>query len=167
LPTGRPPRLRGDTSVFRSWVLAEIRYDFPPRGLADVVASSEEVLAAPAQVDEVLPLALQLEVIRREQTADPWCRTLLSSRDPDSLFALNDAGILERKAPLDGVKQIILPLSLRPRLLHLEHFPRVVGHPGVTRMFHSLRRHYFLKHIASDVANTINNCTVCAKNRIS
>jgi hypothetical protein len=49
LPTARPPRLRGDTSVFRRGVLAGIRYDFPPRGLADLLASSEEVLAAAAQ----------------------------------------------------------------------------------------------------------------------
>lgn len=167
LPISRPPRLRGDTSVLRRGVLAGIRYDFPPRGLADLVSPSEAVLAATTQTEDVLPLALQLEEIRREQAADPWCRTLISSCDADSLFDLNDAGILVRKAPLDGVEQIVVPPTLRPRLLHLEHFPRVAGHPGVTRMFRSLRRHYFWEHMASDVANTVRNCTVCAKNRIS
>jgi hypothetical protein len=53
LPTARPPRLRGDTLVLRTGVLAGIRYDFPPHGLADIVTSPEEVLAAPAQVDEM------------------------------------------------------------------------------------------------------------------
>jgi hypothetical protein len=89
-------------------VLAGIRYDFPPRGLADKVASPEEVLAVPAQLQEVLPLALQLEEIRREQAANPWCRIRLSSRDADSLFDINDAGILVRKAPVDGVEQIVV-----------------------------------------------------------
>jgi hypothetical protein len=119
LPTVRLPRLRGDASVLRGGLLAGIRYDFLPRGLADIVASPEEVLAAPAQVDEVIPLALQLEEIRREQAADHWCRTLLSSRDANSLFDLNDAGLLVRKAPLDGAEQIVVPRSLRPRILHL------------------------------------------------
>jgi hypothetical protein len=58
-------------------VIAGIRYDFPQRGLADLITSPEEVLAAPAQVDEVLPLAFQLEEIRREQAANPWCRILI------------------------------------------------------------------------------------------
>jgi hypothetical protein len=75
-------------------VLAGIQYDFPQRGLADLVTSPEEVLAAPAQVEEVLPLALHLEEIRREQAADSWCRTLISSQDAYSLFDLNDTGIL-------------------------------------------------------------------------
>jgi transposase InsO family protein len=34
-------------------------------------------------------------------------------------------------------------------------------------MFRFLRRDYFWEHMASDFANTVNNCTVCAKNRIS
>jgi hypothetical protein len=114
----------------------------------------------------VLPLALQLNEISREQAADPWCRNRLSSRDADSLFDLNYTGILVRKAPLDGVEQIVVPPSLRPRVLHLEHLPRVAGHQVVTRMFRSLRRHYFWEHMASDVANTVKNCTVCAKTRI-
>jgi Integrase zinc binding domain len=157
LPTARPPGLRGDTSVLRTGVLAGIRYDFPQRGLADLVTSPEEVLAAPAQVDEVLPLALQLEEIRREQAANPWCRTLISSRDAYSFFDLNDAGILVRKGPLDGAEQIVVPPSLGPRILNLEHFPRVDGHPGITRMFRSIRRHYIWEHMASDVANTVKN----------
>jgi RNase H-like domain found in reverse transcriptase len=61
LPTARSPRLRGGTSVLIMGLLAGIRSDFPQRGLADLVTSPEEVLVAPAQVDEVLPLALQLE----------------------------------------------------------------------------------------------------------
>jgi hypothetical protein len=95
-------------------VLAGIRYDFPQRGLADLVTSLDEVLAAPAQVDEVLSLALQLEEICCEQAADPWFRTLISSREAYSLFDLNDSGILLRKAPPGGAEQIVVPPSLRP-----------------------------------------------------
>jgi hypothetical protein len=58
-----------------------IRYDFPQRSLSDLVTLPEEVLAARPQVDEVIPLALQLEEIRREQATEPWCHTLISSRD--------------------------------------------------------------------------------------
>jgi hypothetical protein len=37
-PKSRPPRLRGDTSVLRRGLIAGIRYDFPTRGLAYIVA---------------------------------------------------------------------------------------------------------------------------------
>jgi Integrase zinc binding domain/Integrase core domain/Chromo (CHRromatin Organisation MOdifier) domain len=75
-------------------------------------------------------------------------------------------GILVRKAPLDGSEQIVVPKALRARLLHLEHFPKAVGHPGVTKMFRSMRRRYFWRHLFQDVENTVKQCAQCARNNV-
>ena len=80
----------------------------------------------------VLPQAISLEELRREQEADAECRAMHDDPNKNSVIDLNEDGVLIRKAPLDGAEQIIVPSSLRPRLLHLEHYPPVAGHPGVT-----------------------------------
>jgi RNase H-like domain found in reverse transcriptase/Reverse transcriptase (RNA-dependent DNA polymerase)/Integrase zinc binding domain/Integrase core domain/Chromo (CHRromatin Organisation MOdifier) domain/Retroviral aspartyl protease len=118
-------------------------------------------------VEEVLPQTLQLEEIIREQASDPDCKTFALSTGRDSLFDYNESGLLVRKAPLDGVEQIVIPVSLQPRLLHVEHFPRTAGHPGVSRMFRSLRRRYFWRNMSTDISETVRRCVTCAKNRIS
>jgi hypothetical protein len=91
---------------------------------------------AVTSVDD-LPQTIQLEELRREQKNDEECQQLLQQSlvTPGSLVDVNLDGVLVRKAPLDGVEQIIVPHALRGRLLHLEHFPPSVGHLGVTKMF--------------------------------
>jgi transposase InsO family protein len=127
--------------------------------------SSSTQVAASAE-ESVLPQALQTDEIIREQGQDLECQEYAALAGAESLFDFDDQGLLVRKAPLDGVRQIVVPAVLRPRLLHLEHFPKVAGHPGTTRMFRSLRRRFFWKGMGADVAETIRQCTTCAKNRV-
>jgi transposase InsO family protein len=75
-------------------------------------------------------------------------------------------GILIRNAPLDGSKHVVVPLSLRPRILRLEHFPVVSEHPGVSNMYASMRRKFFWKEMNKDIEKTVLHCTVRAKNRV-
>ena len=72
-----------------------------------------------------LPQTIQIEELRREQQNDEECLKLLeqSRITPGSPVDVNTDGVLVRKAPLDGVEQIIVPHALRGRLLHLEHYP--------------------------------------------
>jgi Integrase zinc binding domain len=69
-------------------------------------------------------------------------------------------GILVRNAPLDGSKQIIVPLSLRPRILRFEHFPVVAGNLGVSNIYASMRQKFFWKEMYKDVEETVRHCTV-------
>jgi Integrase zinc binding domain len=69
-------------------------------------------------------------------------------------------------APLDQSRQIVVPLALQPRLLHLEDFPLSAGHPGVSRMIRSLRRRFFWSKMALDVTKTVSNSNTCAKKRL-
>jgi Integrase zinc binding domain len=80
---------------------------------------------------------------------------------------VNTEGILVRNAPLDGSKQIVVPLSLRPRVLRLENSPVVAWHPGVSKMYASMRWKSFSKEMYKDVNETVRHCTECAKNRVT
>jgi Integrase core domain/Integrase zinc binding domain len=70
-----------------------------------------------------------------------------------------------RKAPLDGCEQILVPRSLRPIVLHLEHHQKSIGHPGVTKMFATMRKRYF-GEICTRTLKRVRQCTPCAKNRV-
>ena len=85
-------------------------------------ANSSPVMAH-AVTEAVLPQALQLEEIIQEQAKDPTCRDLTDLCGPDTRLDFNEAGLLVRKAPLDGSEQIVIPAALQPRLLYLEHYP--------------------------------------------
>jgi hypothetical protein len=110
---------------------------------------------------ETLLAALKQEEIVRKQVSNA------SFQRKDSLYDFEYSGLLVRRAPLEGTTQIVLPKSLQARVLHLEYFPRTAGHPGVSRMFRSLRRSFFWPRMAVDVAYTIRQCDGCSRNRIS
>ena len=120
-----------------------------------------------ATLAEELPQAISHAEIRDEQSRDAECQELSERQGTSCITDVNTDGILIRNAPLDGSKQIVVPLSLRPRLLQLEHFPVVAGHPGVSKMYASMRRRFFWKAMYKDVEETVRHCTVCAKNRVT
>jgi hypothetical protein len=90
--------------------------------------SSNEVMAT-----EEVPLVISREEIRHEQAMDDECDALRMSKVKDGIVDVEEDGILVRIAPLDGSRQIVVPWSLRPRLLWLEHFPVVAAQPGVSK----------------------------------
>ncbi len=68
----------------------------------------------------------------REQTRDSDCRNLAETKPANIDF--DESGLLVRIAPLDSTRQIVVPESLRPRILRLEHYSKLAGHPGGTRL---------------------------------
>ncbi len=80
-----------------------------------------------------------------EQSYDSLCQTLRNNaeRTPSSGFLIREDGLLVRKAILDGRHQIVVPKSLRDRILSLSHNPDVSGHPGSKRMYLTMRQEYY------------------------
>jgi Integrase zinc binding domain len=115
---------------------------------------------------ESLPQTIQFDELRYEQERDAECSDVFNQRGELSPIDINDDGLLVRKAPLDGVEQIVIPLSLRGRLLHLAHYPKTAGRPGVTRVFRSMRKRFFWRSMYTDVAAVVRNFSVCAQNFI-
>jgi hypothetical protein len=83
------------------------------------------------------------------------------------LYYLDDRGVLIGIAPSDGSKQVVVPKSLRSKVLYLEHYPTAVAHPGTHIMFRNMRRSFYWPHMAEDVYETVRQCDDCARNRIS
>ena len=128
----------------------------------------EMAQAAESRNLDTLPQPITVEEIVQEQKLDSFCQTTLArmNRKRRSSFYEDEHGVLRRKCPYDGQVQIVLPETLRPRVLHLTHHSLLAGHPGQTRLYNTLRRTYYWPHMAADVFATVRNCGRCAKNRI-
>ena len=81
----------------------------------------------------------------------------------DRAFLEGAGGLLRRRRPVrGGLIQVVLPESLRPRLLQLAHYAIVADHPGLNRMYYHIRRHYYWPHLTAEIAATVRNCASCA-----
>jgi len=80
-----------------------------------------------------------------EQRADEFCQNVLArqSAAKDSAFFEDEDGLLRRKATLDNAIQMVVPKSLRPRLLAMSHQSVIAGHPGQNKMYETMRRTYY------------------------
>jgi hypothetical protein len=116
---------------------------------------------------EEVPQAISREYIRHEQAVDDECDALRMRRVKDGIIDVDEDGILEQIAPLDGSRQIVISWSLRPLLLWLEHFPVVASHPWVPKMYSAMRRMFYWTTLHMEVVETVPHLTVCAKNRVT
>ena len=94
---------------------------------------------APPQED--LPGPLNMEEIAEEQRVDDFCQTVLTRRSEsrDSAFFEDHQGVLKREQPYDpAIIQVMVPQSLRARLLRLCHDQAIAGHLGQNCMYHAL-----------------------------
>ena len=57
--------------------------------------------------------------------------------------------------------------SLRERVLTLEHDASVAAHPGMNRMYYTMRKAYYCPSMVTDIYFTITKCTTCAQNRLA
>jgi hypothetical protein len=92
-----------------------------PLGLSDCLPDESETIQdveAAANAEEVLPQARQTEGLILEQARDKECKAFAAFAGLDSILDFNANGLLGRIAPLDKAKQIVVPASPRPRLLH-------------------------------------------------
>ena len=148
----------------------------------DLIADARAILApsrmevdgdddqvTPEATDLNLPAALELSEILHEQKEDEFCQTLLAEQvgRKGSCFFEDSKGVLCRQNLREpGHEQIVLPASLKHRVLRLAHYHIQAGHPGQTRMHNRVRRSFYWPHMAADIAVTVRECEHCAKNRV-
>ena len=98
-----------------------------------------------------------------------FCQTELTrqSQKTDSAFYEDEYGLLRRRHhTINEIDQIVLPETLRPRVLDLAHYSKLAGHPGQTRMYHHVRSTYYWPQMAADIYRTVRTCNGGAKNRV-
>lgn len=82
--------------------------------------------------------------------------TLPQSDVNNDTFSEDMDGMLERKHPHDaGTVQIVVPESLRPRLLAMMRYVILAGHPGEIKMWHGLGRRSYWPYMAANAMVTV------------
>ena len=79
-------------------------------------------------------------------------------------FFIDDNGLLCRSS-FSG-PQIVVPQSLKKRVLYLNHYPLLAGHPGGRKLYQRIRHHFYWPALEIDCYATVRNCPECARNRI-
>jgi transposase InsO family protein len=109
-----------------------------------------------------------LETIGKEQVKDPYVRQL-QEHAPDRLGALfEDIGkktgpdsVITEIDTVDGHARIIVPSSLRERLTDWYH--ETLLHPGVNRMYETMRQHFTWPKMKDTIAKLVKTCDACQK----
>ena len=81
-----------------------------------------------------------------------------------SAFKIDDNGLLVRTVNPDP--QIVVPHSLKKRVLMLNHRPKLAAHPGGRKLYYRIKRHFYRPALALDCYATVRNCPECARNRV-
>ena len=133
------PQYSHHDDEFMDDVLEEV-LDVFEIGIAD--GTYEAVNVTPANV----PAKITIEEISEAQKTDSFCQTVLArqSKRYDSAFFEGPNGLLRgRHRREHDIEQVVLPNSLRPRVLPLAHHAKIAGNPGQTRMYYKVRCTYY------------------------
>ena len=112
------------------------------------------------------PSSITHEELVREQASDNFCRGIRAKLDSGKLvpFEEDPSGVLVRTQ--EAHPQVVIPRSLVPRVLTLAHQPPGSAHPGETKLYTTLRRHFYWPTLSVDAITTVKNCVSCARNRV-
>ena len=80
-----------------------------------------------------VPVKLTRNEILDAQRHEDFCETVLTRqiRKTDSAFYEEEYGLLRRRHPMiNNIDQIVLPETLRPRVLDLAHYSKLAGRPS-------------------------------------
>jgi transposase InsO family protein len=115
--------------------------------------------------------AVTTEEVLRAQEDDSWCTDLKTRlrTSPESLreFFLSEDEMLCYSPLREGLEpRIVVPISLRERLMTLYHFPAISGHVGTQRLIQTIYRAWYWPSLSRDVTEFIKRCPSCAAQRL-
>lgn len=73
-------------------------------------------------------------------------------------FAVNEHGLICRKASIGGSFQVICPQIFHHAILYNGYYPFLAGHPGTPQMCEGLRCLFYWLHMAADVFAHVAQC---------
>jgi len=106
------------------------------------------------------------DVVEAQQT-DDYCVEMSTwvERGKAKAFFRNEHHALYRRTPYSN--QLVIPKSLRERVLTPEHHATVAAQPGMNRMYYPMRKAYYWPSMVTDIHTTITKCTTCAQNHLA
>jgi len=114
-----------------------------------------------------MPAPVEYDDIVEAQQTEDYCVEISKrvARRTAKAFFQNESHGLFRRAAYGN--QLVIPASLRGRILTLELRATFAAHPGMNRMYYTMRRRYYWPSMVTDIYNTITKCSTCAQNRLS
>ncbi len=85
------------------------------------------------------------------------CRESTFKHDPDT------GALLGKRL---NTYQIVVPLTLRSKILNMAHYLPISGHPGGRKLYKAIRRDYYWPCLVLDAYAFVRNCAECAKERV-
>jgi len=106
------------------------------------------------------------DVVEAQQTEN-YCVEMSTrvERGTAEAFFRNEHHALYRWTPYGN--QLVIPKSLRERVLTLENHATVAAHPGMSRIYYTMRKAYYWPSMVTDIHTTITKCTTCSQNRLA
>jgi hypothetical protein len=139
------------------------------------VTGTVTVLVAPAVAQRTAQLAAQWDNLPQLQLDDPWSGPIIryltnrvlpeGDADARALLLMIDQYALENgillKSP-QKLRQICLPLALRPFVLHQVHAAPAAGHLGNKKTYNRLIQNYYWPRCYDDCLQFVKECRTCA-----
>jgi len=143
--------------------LEDIHDDIPCLALAETA----NALRTGRYTGTDTPEPVEFDDVVEAQQIDDNCVEMSTrvERGTAKAFFRNEHHALYRRTPYGN--QLFIPKSLRERVLTLEHHATVAAHPGMNRMYYTMRKAYDLPSMVTDIHTTITKCTTCAQNRLA
>ena len=113
--------------------------------------------------------AVAREELIREKAVDPFCSRIKEEMDAGKARTFTtEAEELEGTLCRTAAEfvQVVIPQSLRDRILGLSHYPKLAGHPGGRKLYKTLRRYFYWPTMALDCYAVAKNCAACARERV-
>jgi len=113
------------------------------------------------------PEPVEFDDVVEAQETDDFCVEMSTrvERGLAKAFFRNEHHALYRRTPYGN--QLVIPKSLRERVLTLEHYATVAAHAGMRRMYYTMRKAYHWPCMVTDIHTTITKCTTCAQNSLA
>ena len=102
------------------------------------------------------------------QADDKFCqevKQILDTSEPTRVYQ-NADGLLCREGHRTGSQQLLIPRSLVEDVLRAKHSSPLAAHPGGSRMYQTMRNHYYWPSLAADVFGWVAACPTSANIRL-
>ena len=134
--------------------------------LSDAYADEVFATLPPVTREDPMFTPISHEELVTAQLSDPFCTEvrLAINKGVVTPFGYNHDGLLCRQASHD---QIVVPHTLKARVLHIHHYSRQAAHPGGKKMYCAMKKHFYWPAMSVDCYATVKKCTTCAKNRLT
>lgn len=109
--------------------------------------------------------ALPLEEFLKERGADGDCEAATQTVGHSvSCYFFDCDGMIFREAQIDGGRQKDVLIALHARILYSSHYPTSAGPTRETRMYHTMRQHFYWLHMANVVYKPGRKFRSCTQN---